>query len=150
MSSRTRGALGLTWPDAGMAVKTMRVTGASWLLGAPSCYLTVSHAIRSLTCPIESELRDPIGVRTLLSHLRHRHHRDLTRQGVIPPRRPARSAPSRYQDRDPRAPCSVATPSKPRPRGARPIGLDPAGHLGRNVIERGYGDVKQWRGLATR
>src|SRR5690625_6686016 len=80
MSSRTRGALGLTWPDAGMAVKTMRVTGASWLLGAPSCHLTVSHAIRSLTCPIESELRDPIGVRTLLSHLRHRHHRDLMRR----------------------------------------------------------------------
>lgn len=72
------------------------------------------------------------------------------RQGLLLPRRPAGSALSRYQDGDPRAPCSVATPSKPRPRGGRPIGLDTEGHLGRNVIERGYGDVKQWRGLATR
>src|SRR5690625_1569754 len=119
MSSRTRGALGLTWPDAGMAVKTMRVTGSSWLLGAPSGHLTVSLAIRSLTCPIESELRDPIGVRTLLSHLRHRHHRELMRQGLLLPRRPAGSALSWYQDGDPRAPCSVATPSKPRPQIGR-------------------------------
>src|SRR5699024_12538050 len=133
-----RGALALTWPDAGTAVSTTRVTPASWPLGAPSCRLTVSHALRSLTCPIESEIRGPLGVRTLLSPLRHRHHRDLMRQGLLLPRRPAGSALSRYQDGDPRAPCSVATPSKPRPRGGRPIGLDTEGHLGRNVIERGY------------
>src|SRR5699024_4892704 len=128
----------------------MRATGDSWLIGARSYHLTVSHATRSLTCPIESVPRDPIGDRTLLSHLRHRHPRHLMRQALLIPRRPPASALSRTQDGDPRAPCSVATPSKPRPRGGRPIGLDTAGHLGRNVIERGYGDVKQWRGLATR
>ena len=35
-------------------------------------------------------------------------------------------------------------------RGGRPVGLDMEAYRGRNVIERGYSDVKQWRGLATR
>lgn len=35
-------------------------------------------------------------------------------------------------------------------RGGRPVGLDTEAYRGRNVIERGYSDVKQWRGLATR
>lgn len=35
-------------------------------------------------------------------------------------------------------------------RGARPVGLDTEAYRSRNVIERGYSDVKQWRGLATR
>jgi len=35
-------------------------------------------------------------------------------------------------------------------RGGRPPGFDAAAYRGRNVIERGYSDVKQWRGLATR
>lgn len=35
-------------------------------------------------------------------------------------------------------------------RGGRPVGLDMEAYCGRNVIERGYSDVKQWRGLATR
>lgn len=34
--------------------------------------------------------------------------------------------------------------------GGRPVGLDAESYRGRNVIERGYSDVKQWRGLATR
>src|SRR5699024_10801223 len=34
--------------------------------------------------------------------------------------------------------------------GGRPVGLDVEAYRGRNVIERGYSDVKQWRGLATR
>ncbi|WP_156515278.1 IS5 family transposase [Dietzia timorensis] len=35
-------------------------------------------------------------------------------------------------------------------RGGRPVDLDVEAYRGRNVIERGYSDVKQWRGLATR
>ena len=35
-------------------------------------------------------------------------------------------------------------------RGGRPVGLDVEAYRGRNVVERGYSDVKQWRGLATR
>ena len=35
-------------------------------------------------------------------------------------------------------------------RGGRPVGLEIEAYRGRNVIERGYSDVKQWRGLATR
>ena len=35
-------------------------------------------------------------------------------------------------------------------RGGRPVGLDTAAQKGRNVIERPYAHLKQWRGLATR
>ena len=35
-------------------------------------------------------------------------------------------------------------------RGGRPVGLDVAAYKGRNVIERQYAHLKQWRGLATR
>lgn len=35
-------------------------------------------------------------------------------------------------------------------RGERPVGLDAADYKGRNVIERRYCHIKQWRGLATR
>ena len=35
-------------------------------------------------------------------------------------------------------------------RGGRPVGLDAADYKGRNVIERRYCHIKQWRGLATR
>jgi putative transposase len=34
--------------------------------------------------------------------------------------------------------------------GGRPITLDAAEYKGRNIIERGIGLIKQWRGLATR
>ena len=34
--------------------------------------------------------------------------------------------------------------------GGRPVGLDAAAYKGRNVIERQYAHLKQWRGLATR
>lgn len=34
--------------------------------------------------------------------------------------------------------------------GGRPVGLDVQEYKGRNVIERGYCLIKQWRGLATR
>lgn len=36
------------------------------------------------------------------------------------------------------------------PRGGRPVGLDATAYKGRNVIERQYAHLKQWRGLATR
>src|SRR5690606_39068423 len=35
-------------------------------------------------------------------------------------------------------------------RGGRPVGLDAADYRNRNVIERQYGRIKQWRGIATR
>ena len=35
-------------------------------------------------------------------------------------------------------------------RGGRPVGLDTADYKNRNVIERRYCHIKQWRGLATR
>lgn len=34
--------------------------------------------------------------------------------------------------------------------GGRPVGLDADAYKGRNVIERQYAHLKQWRGLATR
>ena len=36
------------------------------------------------------------------------------------------------------------------PRGGRPPGFDPADYRNRNVIERRFCHVKQWRGIATR
>jgi putative transposase len=35
-------------------------------------------------------------------------------------------------------------------RGGRPVSYDPADYKGRNVVERGLNEDKQWRGLATR
>lgn len=35
-------------------------------------------------------------------------------------------------------------------RGGRPVGLDAADYRNRNVIERRYCHIKQWRGLSTR
>lgn len=35
-------------------------------------------------------------------------------------------------------------------RGGRPPAVDRADYRNRNVVERGFCDVKQWRGLATR
>lgn len=35
-------------------------------------------------------------------------------------------------------------------RGGRPVGLDKVDYKNRNVIERQYCHLKQWRGLATR
>lgn len=35
-------------------------------------------------------------------------------------------------------------------RGGRPVGLDAADYKNRNVIERRYCHIKQWRGIATR
>ncbi|EZP42993.1 putative Transposase, IS4 family [Micrococcus luteus] len=34
--------------------------------------------------------------------------------------------------------------------GGRPVGLDADAYKGRNLIERQYAHLKQWRGLATR
>ncbi len=34
--------------------------------------------------------------------------------------------------------------------GGRPVGFDPARYARRNTIERGFCQLKQWRGLATR
>jgi len=35
-------------------------------------------------------------------------------------------------------------------RGGRPVGYDYDDYKGRNVVERGFNETKQWRGLATR
>jgi transposase len=34
--------------------------------------------------------------------------------------------------------------------GGRPVGFDPARYARRNVVERGFCQLKQWRGLSTR
>ncbi|MGZ4513643.1 MAG: hypothetical protein ACXVX5_02790, partial [Mycobacterium sp.] len=34
--------------------------------------------------------------------------------------------------------------------GGRPPAFDAADYKGRNIIERGFNNTKQWRGLATR
>jgi len=34
-------------------------------------------------------------------------------------------------------------------RGGRPVTYDPVAYKGRNVVERAFNTVKQWRGLAT-
>ena len=47
----------------------------------------------------------------------------------------------------------LLAPSHRRRRGSangRPVGLDANAYKGRNVIERQYAHLKQWRGLATR
>jgi transposase len=35
-------------------------------------------------------------------------------------------------------------------RGGRPVSYDPVEYAGRNVVERGFNVLKQWRALATR
>jgi transposase len=35
-------------------------------------------------------------------------------------------------------------------RGGRPVALDVADYKNRNVVERGFNQIKQWRALATR
>lgn len=35
-------------------------------------------------------------------------------------------------------------------RGGRPPAFDPLDYRGRNVVERGFNRIKQWRGIATR
>ena len=35
-------------------------------------------------------------------------------------------------------------------RGGRPVRCDPEAYKGRNVVERSFNALKQWRGLATR
>lgn len=35
-------------------------------------------------------------------------------------------------------------------RGGRPVGFDAVAYKGRNVVERSFNALKQWRGLATR
>lgn len=35
-------------------------------------------------------------------------------------------------------------------RGGRPVSYDKVDYRGRNVVERGFNDIKQWRGLASR
>jgi transposase len=35
-------------------------------------------------------------------------------------------------------------------KGGRPVGRDPEAYKGRNVVERSFNALKNWRGLATR
>jgi transposase len=35
-------------------------------------------------------------------------------------------------------------------KGGRPVGCDPDAYKGRNVVERSFNTLKNWRGLATR
>ena len=62
--------------------------------------------------------------------------RELRRRGVTP----GIPQPSHHK----------APPKTRGARGGRPPAFDAADYKGRNVIERGFNVVKQWRGLATR
>jgi putative transposase len=44
----------------------------------------------------------------------------------------------------------IAHRKRRRSHGGRPPAFDTADYKGRNVIERGFNNTKQWRGLATR
>ena len=44
----------------------------------------------------------------------------------------------------------IAARQKKGSQGGRPPGLDVEAYKGRNVVERSFNSVKQWRGLATR
>jgi transposase len=50
----------------------------------------------------------------------------------------------------PRPSDQIAHRKRRGPRGGRPTAFDAADYKGRNVIERGFNIIKQWRGLATR
>ena len=67
------------------------------------------------------------------------------------------SQPVRAHLRARRIKAVIPEPADPRghrkrsgPRGGRPVGPDAAAYKGRNVIERQYAHLKQWRRLATR
>lgn len=54
------------------------------------------------------------------------------------------------QQPEPRAVRDAADSRRRGSRGGRPPAFDATIYKARNVIERGYNTVKQWRGLATR
>jgi transposase len=71
---------------------------------------------------------------------------------------------TRATARGPTGNCCVGaaspTPSEPRDqqanrvrrgsRGGRPVGFDKQRYQRRNVVERGFNQLKQWRGIASR
>ena len=50
----------------------------------------------------------------------------------------------------PNPPTRSATANAAARAGGRPPAFDPEAYKGRNVVERSFNDLKQWRGLATR
>ncbi|UNM15925.1 transposase [Streptomyces formicae] len=72
------------------------------------------------------------------------------RQGLLLPRHPEDAQDARDHRRHPRAPRPAGQPQKTRQRGGRPPKFDPATYKNRNVVERSFSLLKQWRGLATR
>jgi transposase InsO family protein len=72
------------------------------------------------------------------------------RQGVLVQGEPAAPARPRIKAVIPEPADQTGHRKRRGSRGGRPPGFDADDYRGRNVIERRFCDVKQWRGLATR
>lgn len=57
---------------------------------------------------------------------------------------------TRNRRRDPRTRRPARQPDPTRPRRRAPIAFDKDAHKGRNIVERAFNRLKQWRGIATR
>jgi transposase len=72
-------------------------------------------------------------------------------QGVLVAGDPHRAPPPRHHQLHPREPRDQQAHRKRRgSRGGRPVSYDAKTYTGRNVVERAFNTLKQWRGLATR
>jgi hypothetical protein len=81
---------------------------------------------------------------------RNRPHPSAGRQGLLLAGYPAAAALARHHRGDSRAPRPAGPPQTPRPAGWPAGQPRPRGLQGRNVVERSFNALKQWRGLATR
>ena len=71
-------------------------------------------------------------------------------QGVLRPGAPGGPALTRHHRGDPRAGRPDRAPQEQDSRGGRPVGFDAEDYKNRNVVERAFNKLKNWRGLATR
>ncbi len=72
------------------------------------------------------------------------------RQGLLPPLHPPGAAPPQDQDHHPRTQRPIAVRQRKGPRGGRPYAFDRTLYRQRNVVERCFNRLKQFRDLATR
>ena len=80
----------------------------------------------------------------------HPARRGAGRQGLLLPREPWTAARPRDQGRDPEPSDQIGHRKRRGSDGGRPPAFDAEAYKGRNVVERSFNDLKQWRGLATR
>lgn len=72
------------------------------------------------------------------------------RQGLRHPRYPHLPALARHQRDHPRTPRPASQPSPPRQQRRPPTSFDPTAYRRRNVVERCFNRLKQYRSIATR